>query len=141
MADGLNKVILLGTLGADPEFRATQGGQGLLRIRMATNESFVKEGRRETRAEWHTVVVWGKRAEALSKILQKGRTVMVEGKLQTRSWEDKDGNKRYSTEVNAWNVILCGGRSDGGGGGGHAAGPADGFGNNNDPFGDDDVPF
>ena len=110
MAEGLNRAILVGNLGMDPELKFTQGGQAVLRIRLATTESYLsKTGERQERTEWHTVTVWGKRAEALNKILSKGRTIWVEGRIQTRSWEDaKDGSKRYATEINANNIGLVG---------------------------------
>lgn len=110
-SEGLNKAILIGNLGQDPEVRFTQGGQAILNLRMATAESwFDKETQeRKERVEWHTVTMWGKRGEALGKILSKGSKLCVEGRIQTRAWEDKQGNKRYSTEVNAANIILLGG--------------------------------
>ena len=115
MAEGLNRAILVGNLGADPELKYTQGGQAVLKLRVATTESFVnKSGERQERTDWHTVVVWGKRGEALNKFLSKGRTVWIEGRIQTRSWEDKDGGKRYATDIVANQVGLVGG---GGGGG------------------------
>jgi single-strand DNA-binding protein len=128
MAEGLNRAILVGNLGMDPELKFTQGGQAVLRIRLATSESYMnKAGERQDRTEWHTVIVWGKRAEALNKILSKGRTIWVEGRIQTRSWEDKDGGKRYATEINANNIGLVGGRGgEGGGGGGYGGGGAGG---------------
>lgn len=123
MAEGLNRAILVGNLGMDPELKFTQGGQAVLRIRLATTESYVnKGGERQERTDWHTVIVWGKRAEALNKILAKGRTIWVEGRIQTRSWEDKDGGKRYATEINANSIGLVGGRDGGGGGGGGSFG-------------------
>lgn len=114
MAEGLNRVMLLGNLGADPELRSTSGGQAVLKLRLATSESYLDRNRvRQERTEWHQVVVWGKRAEALGKILSKGSRLFVEGSLRTSSYEDKDGNKRYRTEITALNVILCGGRGGG----------------------------
>jgi single-strand DNA-binding protein len=111
MTEGLNKAILIGNLGQDPELRYTQGGQPVLNLRLATTETFVnRDKERQQRTEWHTVVVWGKRGEALNKILSKGRGICVEGRIQTRKWEDRDGNKRYGTEIVATNVILLGGR-------------------------------
>jgi single-strand DNA-binding protein len=111
MSEGMNKAILIGNLGQDPELRYTQGGQPVLNLRLATTESYLNRDReRQQRTEWHTVVVWGKRGESLNKILSKGRTICVEGRLQTRKWEDKEGNKRYITEIVATNVILLGGR-------------------------------
>jgi len=109
MSEGLNKAVLIGNLGSDPELKFTQGGQAVLRFRLATTESYPgKTGEREERTEWHTIVVWGKRAEPLNRILSKGRTVWVEGRIQTRSWEANDGSKRYATEINASNVGLVG---------------------------------
>lgn len=109
MADGLNKVMLLGNLGADPELRHTQGGQAVLNLRLACSESYLdKDKNRQERTEWVNVTVWGKRGEALAKLLTKGARVFVEGGLRTSSY-DKDGEKRYKTEVVASNVILAGG--------------------------------
>jgi single-strand DNA-binding protein len=115
MAEGLNRVMLLGNLGADPELRVTPGGQAVLKLRLATNESYVDRNNvRQERTEWHRVTVWGRRAEALGKILQKGDSLFIEGRLQTSSYE-KNGEKRYSTEVVANNIVLPGrgGRGEG----------------------------
>lgn len=113
MADGLNRVLLLGNLGADPELRVIQSGDSLLKLRLATSESWLDKNRvRQERTEWHTVIVWGKRAEALSKFLSKGSKIFVEGKITTNSYDDKDGNKRYSTQIVAQNIILCGSSRD-----------------------------
>lgn len=110
MAEGLNKVLLLGNLGADPELRMTQGGQAVLKLRLATSKKFKnREGALQEATEWHQISLWGKRAEALAKFLQKGDRVFVEGELRTSSFE-KDGEKRYRTEINAFNVILNGGK-------------------------------
>lgn len=115
MSEGMNRVFLLGNLGQDPELRMTSSGNAVLSIRLATAESYKdRDGAWKERTEWHTVIVWGKRAEALSKLLQKGDRIMVEGSLRTSSYDDRDGNKRYKTEVNAREVILCGGRGKGG---------------------------
>jgi single-strand DNA-binding protein len=109
MSQGLNKVVLLGSLGADPELRFTQGGQAVLNIRMATSESYLdKDKVRRERTDWHNIVVWGKRGEALAKILHKGSRILVEGSLRTSSYDDKNGERRYKTEVHAAEVILCG---------------------------------
>ena len=127
MADGLNRVLLLGNLGADPELRMTQGGQAVLKMRLATSESYLDRNRvRQERTEWHNVVVWGRRAEALSKFLSKGSRLFVEGGLRTSNYEDRDGNKRYRTEVVASNIVLAGG--SGGGGCGGASRPDDDYG-------------
>ena len=143
MAEGLNRVILIGNLGTDPELKYTQNGQAVLRLRLATSESYVnRAGERQQRTDWHTVIVWGKRGEALNNILSKGRSICAEGRIQYRQWEDKEGNKRNTTEIVATNIVLLGGRRDsgapgdfgGGGGGGSGAPPAD-------DFGDDDIPF
>ncbi len=116
MASGVNKVILVGHLGADPELRYTPSGAAVCEMRLATNESWTdRQGQRQERTEWHRIVVWSKLAENCSKYLNKGRQVYVEGRLRTRSWDDKDGNKRYTTEVIANDVqFLSGGREGGG---------------------------
>jgi single-strand DNA-binding protein len=114
MADGLNRAMLLGNLGTDPELRFTQGGQAVLNLRMATTESYLdKENKRQERTDWHNVVVWGKRGEALAKILVKGSSIFVEGSIRTSSYDDKDGNKRYKTEIVAQDILLTGGRPKG----------------------------
>ncbi len=108
MAEGLNKVMLLGNLGADPELRVTQGGQAILKLRLATTENYLDgNNARQERTEWHQITMWGKRGEALSKFLKKGERIFVEGRIQTTSY-DKDGEKRYRTEVVATNIILNG---------------------------------
>lgn len=111
MSEGLNRVMLLGNLGADPELRHTQGGQAVLSIRLATTESYLdKDKVRQERTDWHNVIVWGKRGEALARLLSKGSIIFVEGSLRTSSYDDKEGNKRWKTEVIAQNVILAGSR-------------------------------
>jgi len=146
MAEGLNRVTLIGNLGADPELKYTQSGQGVLRLRLATTESYVnRANERQQRTDWHTVIVWGKRGEALNNILSKGRNICVEGRIQYRQWDDKDGNKRNSTEIVAQNIVLLGsgrgrdssgpGEFGGAGGGGGGSAPP------TDDFGDDDIPF
>jgi single-strand DNA-binding protein len=153
MAEGMNKVLLIGNLGQDPELRYTQGGQAVLNLRLATNESFLnKDNERQERTEWHSVTVWGKRGEALNKILSKGKQLCIEGRLQTRSWEDKQGGgKRYATEIVATNVILLGGGTGRGAGTSYDdspppprdddAGPSRGGGAGGATQDDDDIPF
>lgn len=157
MAEGLNKVVLVGNLGLDPELRYTQGGAAVLRCRLATTETFFNRNKeRQQRTEWHTVVIWGNRAEALSKILSKGKPLCVEGRIQYRQWEDKEGHKRNSTEIVATNIVLLGSGGGGGGGGGGGSrtseppeqdfgdAPAEGGGGGGgggESFGDDDIPF
>jgi single-strand DNA-binding protein len=105
---GLNKVFLLGNIGQDPDFRFTTGGAALLKLRLATNESYVdKNKQRQERTEWHSVLIWGARGEALSKFLKKGERVFVEGSLRTSSYE-VDGIKKYKTEIHASDIILAG---------------------------------
>ncbi|HZM17543.1 MAG TPA: single-stranded DNA-binding protein [Candidatus Krumholzibacteria bacterium] len=107
----VNKVILLGNLGADPELRYTNSGTAVANFRMATNERWSdKNGTAQERTEWHNIVAWGKLAEICGKYLKKGRSVYVEGRLQTRSWDDQAGNKRYTTEVVAQVMQMLGGR-------------------------------
>ncbi len=111
MADGLNKVFILGNLGQDPELRVTQGGNAVMTMSVACSETYLDRNRvRQEKTEWVRCVVWGRRAEALAKFLKKGAKVFVEGSLQTTSWDDREtGAKRYKTEVVAKNVILGGG--------------------------------
>lgn len=136
-SEGLNKVMLIGNLGADPELKFTQGGQAVLSLRIATTERYVsKGGEKQEKTEWHSVVIWGNRAEALNKFLAKGRTIYVEGRLQTRSWDDKkDGTKRYKTEINAQNILLLGGGRGAGGGGEDFGGEGGGGGGGGGPSG------
>jgi len=109
MAEGLNKVLLLGNLGADPELRVTPGGQAVLKLRLATTESYLdRSNTRQERTEWHRITIWGKRGEALAKFLSKGDRIFIEGSIRTSSYE-KNGEKRYSTDIVANNVILAGG--------------------------------
>ena len=138
---GYNRVIFGGNLGADPELKYTQSGQAVLRLRVASNDSYVdKNGEKHDRTEWATAVIWGKRGEALNKLLKKGSPVLLEGKLQSRSWEADDGSKRYATEINVSDVKLLGdsGKSQGGGRGRQSS---EGDGGYDDQFGDDDIPF
>lgn len=105
----VNKVLLIGRLGNNPEIRYTNTGSAVANFNIATSENWTdKNGQRQERTEWHKIVVWGKLAELCEKYLSKGRQCFVEGKLQTRSWDDKDGNKRYTTEVVATTVQFLG---------------------------------
>src|SRR5690606_7080870 len=150
MAEGLNRVILLGNLGADPELRMTNNGTAVLKMRLATSETYLDRNKqRQERTEWHNVVVWGRRAEALSKFLGKGDRILVEGSLRTTSYDDRDGNKKFRTEIIANNVVLSGGGRGGAGGGGGGRpldddhGPSGGGGYDDVDYGggDDDIPF
>lgn len=118
MAGGVNKVILIGNLGADPELRHTSGGMAVANFRLATSEVWQdKDGKKQERVEWHHVVVWGKTAENCAEHLKKGRQVYVEGRNQTREWKDKDGRTNYTTEVVAHTVTFLGPKPE-------AAGPS-----------------
>ena len=144
---GVNKVILIGNLGRDPELRYTQSGQAVANFSLATSESWKDKnsGERKESTEWHRITTWGKTAELASQYLSKGRTVYVEGRLQTREYEDKDGIKRKVTEVVANNVTFLGGqRGDGAGqsGGDRQSGGGDQMGGVVPSGGDDtEVPF
>lgn len=110
----LNKVMLIGNLGRDAEVKFTPGGIAVATINMATTEQWTdKQGQRQEKTEWHRVVLWGKIAESLQQYLVKGKQIYVEGKLQTNQWEDKDGNKRYTTQVKADRITLLGGNAGG----------------------------
>jgi single-strand DNA-binding protein len=117
MARGLNKVMLIGHLGSDPELRTTNSGQSVVNFTVATNENFKDgAGNLQERTEWHRIVVWGKLAEICSQYLKKGRQVYLEGRLQTRSWDDtKSGEKKYATEIVCTDMQMLGGREQGGG--------------------------
>jgi single-strand DNA-binding protein len=111
----VNKVILVGNLGRDAEVRYTPGGAAVATLSLATTEVFKdKDGQRQEQTEWHRVVLWGKTAETLSEYLRKGKQIYVEGRLQTRSWDDKEGKKRYTTEIRGDRVVLLGGPGRGG---------------------------
>ena len=148
---GVNKVILVGNLGANPEMRFTQGGQAVANLRIATTERWTdKNGQKQEATEWHRVVVWGKQAEIMGQYLTKGRQVYIEGKIRTRQWQDQQGQKRYSTEVVAQNIQMHGSRDGGGGAGGGGGGrdemnaatvPPDDQLNDFGGAPDDDIPF
>jgi single-strand DNA-binding protein len=150
---GVNKVILIGNLGRDPELRYTQSGQAVANFSLATTESWnKKEGGREEKTEWHRIVAWARTAELCAQYLSKGRTVYIEGRLQTREWENREGQKQRTTEIVAQTVQFLGGPRGsgggeaGGGGAGGGGGGAGGGGGQGGPPDDgpppgDDIPF
>ena len=114
----VNKVILVGNLGRDSELRYTPGGAAVATLNLATTEVWNdRNNQRQEKTEWHRVILWGKQAESLQEYLTKGKQIYVEGRLQTRQWDDKDGNKRYTTEIKADRVTLLGGAGRGSGAG------------------------
>jgi single-strand DNA-binding protein len=136
----VNKVILLGNLGRDPEVRFTQGGTPVANFTMATTDRWSDpSGEKKEKTEWHRIVVWGKQAEIAGEYLKKGRPVFVEGSLQTREWTDREGNKRYTTEVRAQRLQLLGRPDDRGVSAGAA--PAEELAEPTAGFADDDIPF
>jgi single-strand DNA-binding protein len=161
MAGGINKVILIGNLGKDPEVRFTPGGQAVANFNIATSESWNDKtsGQKVEKTEWHRIVVWGKLAELCGEYLKKGRQCYVEGRLQTREWTDKEGVKKYTTEVVANTVQFLGGgagrgaeggayqgnKSESSGSSGHDSGGGSGGGSPPDDMGGpppaDDIPF
>ena len=142
----VNKAIIVGNLGNDPEMRTTQGGSQVANFNVATNERF-KDGSGEwqERTEWHKIVAWGRTAEICGQYLSKGRSVYIEGRIQTRKWEDKEGQTRYTTEIVCQNMQMLGGRGEGGfsgGGGGGMTAAAGGSGGGGGLSADDeDLPF
>jgi single-strand DNA-binding protein len=158
MARGVNKVILVGNLGADPETRSMPSGMTVTNIRIATSESWKDKasGAQQERTEWHSVALFGRLGEIAAEYLRKGSQVFVEGKIRTRKWQDKQGNDRYTTEVIADNMQMLGARGGGGGGAGGGGGgmdrgapsapPRDDYDQSSAPQGgkedfDDDIPF
>jgi single-strand DNA-binding protein len=147
MAEGLNRVLLFGNLGQDPDLKITGSGTAILKLRLATTESYVdRDKQRQERTEWHSVVLFGRRAEALSKFLTKGSRLFVEGGLHTSSYDDRDGVKRYRTEVVASNIILVGGKGEGQRREQPKRDPEqtgfeDGYGSPDGDMADDDIPF
>ena len=114
----VNKVILIGNLGQDPELRSTSGGQPVATLRVATTDKYKdRDGNLQERTEWHTVVVWGRQAETVNQYCKKGKQLYIEGRLQTRKWQDKEGKDRYSTEIVADQVRFLGGAGGSGSGG------------------------
>ncbi len=158
MARGINKVILVGNLGADPETRYTASGAAITSIRIATSESWKDKqtGEQQERTEWHSITFFGRLAEIAGEYLRKGSQVYVEGRLQTDKWQDKDGNDRYTTKIIANEMQMMGGRGGEGGGQGGGQTSNDGFRSNrgggrnqgqaansgpDEGFADDDIPF
>ena len=148
----VNKVILIGRLGQNPEVRQTPSGSSVANFSLATNEAWTdKQGQRQEKTEWHRVVVWGKLADLCGQYLVKGRQVFIEGKLQTRQWQDKDGQTKYTTEVLAQTVQFLGGNAQQGAGagagnqannyGGNAPMAMDASGMSEPSFTEDDIPF
>jgi single-strand DNA-binding protein len=145
---GVNKVILIGNLGRDPELRHTQNGQAVANFSLATTENWTdKSGERQERTEWHRIVAWGRTGELCAQYLSKGRTAYIEGRLQTREWEDREGNKRTTTEINAFTVQFLGGPRGSDNQGGGQSDPPGGGGDGPEPIGDSpphtdgDIPF
>lgn len=138
----INKVILIGRLGRDPEVRSTPSGQTVTNFTVATNRIYNdRDGNRQEQTEWHNIVCWGRQAEIAGQYLTKGRQIYIEGRLQTRSWEDRQsGDKRYRTEVICENFQMLGPRGDQSTGGGQPGGPDPG-GEMGGPPEDDDIPF
>ena len=156
----VNKVILVGNLGRDAELRYTPGGAAVATLNLATTEVWNDKtsGQKQEKTEWHRIVLWGKSAESLSEYLTKGKQIYVEGRLQTRKWQDKDGHDKYTTEIRGDRIVLLGGGGGGGMGGGGGARPqrsnagagagAGSGGGEHEPMGepisdlsDDDIPF
>jgi len=137
---GVNKVILIGNLGADPEVKFLSNGTTVANFRMATSENRLnKAGEKTTITEWHRIVAFGRLAEICKEYLNKGKQVYVEGKIRTRSWEDKDGNKRFTTEIVANQMQMLG--TSGGSSGASGPGREEGIDQEIPPIADDDVPF
>ena len=140
---GINKVILVGNAGRDAELRYTQNQTAVANFTLATNEVRTsKSGERQERTEWHRIVVWGRQAEIAKEYVKKGKLVGIEGSIRTRQWDDREGQKRYTTEIHADRFILLG-RADGAGRGPAPAGggPEGGEGGDEGPHPNDDIPF
>jgi single-strand DNA-binding protein len=154
----VNKVILVGRLGRDPETRFTSGGQAVANFSVATDETYKdRNGERQKRTEWHKIVVWGKQAEIAQQYLKKGSLIFIEGRIQSREWQDKEGQKRTSFEIVATNFRMLGGRGDGMAAGAsaggsssprsaedhdHSSAPSEDFGPASGPeISDEDIPF
>lgn len=134
----VNRATILGNLGAAPELTETSSGTAVCNLSVATNERWTdKQGQKQERTEWHRVIVFGRQAENCHRYLAKGRQVYIEGRIQTRKWEDKDGNTRYTTEIVALTVQFLSGDGGGAQGGAKAPPPSGGGGG----FDDDEIPF
>jgi single-strand DNA-binding protein len=139
---GLNKVMIIGNLGKDPEVRYTPGGQAVANFTIATNESWNdKAGQKQERTEWHRIVAWGKTAELCGEYLTKGRQVYIEGKIQTREWNNKEGVKQYTTEIVANQVLFLGEKPSSGRDRGDPGPTPPGEEQQPPARGDDDIPF
>ena len=148
MAKSVNKVILVGRLGRDPELKYTASGVPFCRFSMATDDTWNDKasGERQERSEWHNIVAWDRLAEICNQYLTKGRLVYIEGSLQTREWDDQDGNKRKTTEIRARDMVLLGGGENAGGGQrrtatAEAAGASSPSSAPTSTITDDDIPF
>lgn len=147
MGKSINKVILVGRLGRDPEMKYTASGTPFCRFSMATDDSWTDKGsgEKQDRVEWHNIVVWDRLAEICNQYLTKGRMVYIEGSLQTREWDDKEGVKRKTTEIRARDMVMLGGSGgEGGGGGGSrpdSGGSSAPSGGGGGAITDDDIPF
>lgn len=123
MSRSLNKAIIIGNLGSDPEVRSTGGGSRVAQFSVATSRRWTtNSGEQQEKTEWHRIVVWGKLVDVVEKYLRKGQQVYIEGEIQYRQYEDKEGVTKYSTEINARELMMLGGREGGGGGGGYGGG-------------------
>jgi single-strand DNA-binding protein len=150
MGKSINKVILVGRLGRDPEMKYTSGGTPFCRFSIATDDNWTDKGsgEKQERTEWHSIVVWDRLAEICNQYLTKGRLVYIEGSLQTREWDDKEGVKRKTTEVRARDMVMLGGGSGSPGGEGgmpsrsdSTGGPSGSSGGGGSAITDDDIPF
>jgi single-strand DNA-binding protein len=147
MGKSINKVILVGRLGRDPEMKYTSGGTPFCRFSIATDDNWTDKGsgEKQERTEWHSIVVWDRLAEICNQYLTKGRLVYIEGSLQTREWDDKEGVKRKTTEVRARDMVMLGGSSGGEGGmpsrSDSGGGPSSSSGGGGSTITDDDIPF
>ncbi|MBC6415204.1 MAG: single-stranded DNA-binding protein [Bdellovibrionales bacterium] len=139
---GVNRVMLLGNLGVDPEIKKTNSGQSMTLFSLATSSAWTnREGQRQEHTEWHRVVVWGKLAETCAKYLTKGNKVYVDGRLQTRSWEDDKNQKRYTTEIVAREVLFLNSKSENVSSQNYSPAPEPAFGGNEKSQDAEDIPF